>query len=206
MQLPKGASLVLTRWCVNWQVLLRYPLVSAQHVGKVRGVLGLCDIISSPHMFHVASSFIFKSIQIVWRALQGLVRWNTTSNIAGWDLVRHLVWSWWLHNSCIAELPCFQAQYLSKRGIIFWKNIWDPMMYSLKDWQSLLPFDQPSISKLIGLIPWKDETNTLEWIFGHPLQQYDSQKLYVILHQSHRLAPILNVHWVSSNPKDRQVH
>jgi hypothetical protein len=34
-----------------WHVLLRHRLLSVQHVGRVRGAFGLCEIISTPHNF-----------------------------------------------------------------------------------------------------------------------------------------------------------
>ena len=40
---------------------------------------------------------------------------------------------------------------------------------------------------------WRD----WEWSFGRPLIQYDSQRLYSILHQRHVLSPVLNARWVS---------
>jgi len=39
-----------------------------------------------------------------------------------------------------------------------------------------------------------------EWRFGKPLQ-YESRKLYSLLHQWHPLSPILNARWVSSDPE-----
>lgn len=48
---------------------------------------------------------------------------------------------------------------------------------------------------------WRD----WQWSVGHPLQQYDSRKLYSILHQHHELAPILNACWVASDPEDRWI-
>lgn len=44
---------------------------------------------------------------------------------------------------------------------------------------------------MLGLIwhHWK-------WIFECPLLQYDSKKLYLLLHQHHEFSPILNARWV----------
>jgi hypothetical protein len=44
------------------------------------------------------------------------------------------------------------------------------------------------------------------WRFGKPLQQYDSKKLYSLLHQRHPLSLVLNARWVSSNHEVRWIH
>ena len=48
--------------CVPWKILFIHRLLSSQYSGRIKGYFYLCDIISSPHSFHVEGSFIFKSI------------------------------------------------------------------------------------------------------------------------------------------------
>lgn len=45
----------------------------------------------------------------------------------------------------------------------------------------------------------------MEWRFWKPLQQYDSRKLYTLLHQRHSLSPVLSARWVSSDLEVRWI-
>jgi hypothetical protein len=66
-----------------WQVLLRHRLLSAQHVGKIKGQFGLCDILFLPHNFQIAGSFIFRSIWAAWRKVASLVHWQMSGSELG---------------------------------------------------------------------------------------------------------------------------
>lgn len=49
---------------------------------------------------------------------------------------------------------------------------------------------------------WRD----WEWSFRHPLTQYNSHKLYSILHQWRFLGLVLNARWVSTYAESRWIH
>ena len=55
-------------------------LLSSQHSVRIRGSFDLCDIISSPHSFHVARYFMFKRIWGAWKKVGGLVQWHFSSS------------------------------------------------------------------------------------------------------------------------------
>ena len=48
--------------CAPWKILLIHHILSAQHSGTIKGFFYLCDIVYFPHIFNVASNFIFKII------------------------------------------------------------------------------------------------------------------------------------------------
>jgi hypothetical protein len=133
------------------------------------------------------------------------------------------IWSWLNQGQCISECPRFQVHRLSKKGVFFWRYLWDFASRDWKDWReltsqkALLSSDKPVIKDIMGLLPpekqyklnidmqgsfWRDSG----WRFGKPLQQYDSKKLYILLHRKHPLSPLLNAHWMSSDPETRWIH
>jgi hypothetical protein len=71
-------NILVAKWVVKclkgsspWQVLMRNILISSQHTNKVKGQFDLCDIISTPHNFHISRSFIFRSIWTTWKRIAG---------------------------------------------------------------------------------------------------------------------------------------
>jgi hypothetical protein len=76
----------------------------------------------------------------------------------------------------------------------------------------LLASNRLSIMELQGRIPkfelFKMNTGMpgpfcMDWdgCLGHPLLQYDSHRLYSMLHQRHPLSPVLNARWNSMDSK-----
>lgn len=155
---------------------------------------------------------IWKSIWTAWNTVAGLVRWNTDGSRLVFGDTPYLeleVAGYYLYCRDVV-FPC----RLSNKGIFFWEDLWDSVACSWKDWltmvhdYALLPSDWPSITELVGLIPLEDVYNIhvampgtfwryWGWSFGRPLQQqYDSKRIYSILHQRHALAPVLNAGFI----------
>jgi hypothetical protein len=151
-------NILAAKWVVRclegsspWQVLMWHRLISAQHVGRVKGQFDLCDIISTPHNFHISGSFIFRSIWTAWRRVAGLVHWKWSGSRSGWDLARRPIWSWKQEGTCISDLPCFQARRLSRNNIFFWRDLWDSNAHSWKTWCSMArEFALSSVDRLPG--------------------------------------------------------
>ena len=62
--------------CTSWPIFLIHCPLSYHHSGRMRGYFGLCDMISSPHSFHVVGSFILKIISGAWKKVADLVQWH----------------------------------------------------------------------------------------------------------------------------------
>jgi hypothetical protein len=69
-------------------------LISFDHVSRVKGQFDLCDIMSTPHNFHISGSLIFKSIWVALRRVADLARWKWSGSTSVWDLTKSLIWSW----------------------------------------------------------------------------------------------------------------
>lgn len=58
----------------------------------------------------------------------------------------------------VADLPCFWAQWLSKKNILLWRDLWDCSSRSWKDWCALAPeyalslADRPIIMDIVNVI------------------------------------------------------
>jgi hypothetical protein len=80
-------SILAAKWvvrcldgCSPGQVLLSHHLLTAQHIHRIRGFFGLCDIISAPHSFEVSGSFLIRGLWVAWGKVAGLVQWKMSSS------------------------------------------------------------------------------------------------------------------------------
>jgi hypothetical protein len=136
-------SILAAKWVVRclegtspWQVLLWHRLLSTQHVGKIRGLFGLCDILST-HIISRLQALLFSGVfgQPGGRWQVWFVGRCQVAELGGtWP--RRPIWSWKLEGTCVSDLPCFQARRLSREDL-FLEGFVGCQFCSWKDWHSV---------------------------------------------------------------------
>ena len=85
----------------------------------MRGIFGLCDMISSPQSFHVVGSFILKRNWDAWKKVGDLVQLHFSGRRVGWDLARRLISCYKVQGTGTGDIHLVQGMRLRKNKIFF---------------------------------------------------------------------------------------
>ena len=67
--------------------------------------------------------------------------------------------------TCLSNVSCFQSRRFSKKKIFLWRDLWDSVSLSWKDWSSLArdfslsSAHETTLKDIIGLIPHEELFN-----------------------------------------------